>query len=43
MIIIVVGKISRTEQRLINQIKTLIQKKEKNKIKSNIIINNLAN
>lgn len=43
MIIIVVGKISRTEQRLINQIKTLIQKKEKNKIKSIIVIHNLAN
>ena len=43
LIIIVVGKISRTEQKLINQIKTLVKKKEKKKIKSIIVIHNLAN
>ena len=42
MIILVIGKMTRTEQRLITKIKNLIRKKEINKIKSLIIIHNLS-
>ena len=42
MIILVVGKLTRTEQRLITRIKNLSKKNEKNKIKSIIIVHNLA-
>jgi len=42
MIILVVGKMTRTEQRLITKIKNLIKKKEKDKIKALIIIHNLS-
>ena len=42
MIILVVGKLTRTEQRLITRIKNLSKKNEKNKIKSIIIVHNLS-
>ena len=42
MIILVVGKLTRTEQRLITRIKNLARRNEKNKIKSIIIVHNLA-
>ena len=42
MIILVIGKMTRTEQRLITKIKNLIKKKENNKIKALIIIHNLS-
>ena len=42
MIILVIGKMTRTEQRLISKIKNLIKKKENNKIKALIIIHNLS-
>ena len=42
MIILVVGKLTRTEQRLISRIKNLVKKNERNKIKSIIIVHNLA-
>ena len=42
MLIIVIGKLTRTEQRLISRIKNLVKKNETNKIKSIIIIHNLA-
>jgi len=42
MIILVIGKLTRTEQRLITRIKNLSKKNEKNKIKSIIIVHNLA-
>ena len=42
MIILVIGKLTRTEQRLITRIKNLSKKSEKNKIKSIIIVHNLA-
>ena len=42
MIILVIGKLTRTEQRLITRIKNLSRKNEKNKIKSIIIVHNLA-
>ena len=42
MIILVVGKMTRTEQRLITKIKNLIKKKEKDKIKALIIVHNLS-
>ena len=42
MIILVIGKLTRTEQRLITRIKNMSKKSEKNKIKSIIIVHNLA-
>ena len=42
LIILVLGKMTRTEQRLITKIKNLIKKKENNKIKALIIIHNLS-
>jgi len=42
MIILVVGKLTRTEQKLITRIKNIVKKNEKNKIRSIIIIHNLA-
>ena len=42
MIILVIGKLTRTEQRLITRIKNMAKKNEKQKIKSIIIIHNLA-
>ncbi len=42
MLIIVIGKLTRTEQRLISRIKNLVKKNETNKIKSIIIVHNLA-
>ena len=42
MIILVVGKLTRTEQRLISRIKNMVKKNERNKIKSIIIVHNLA-
>jgi len=42
MIILVIGKLTRTEQRLITRIKNMAKKNEKNKIKSIIIVHNLA-
>ena len=42
IIIIVVGKLTRTEQRLINRIKDLARKQEKKKFHSIIIVHNLA-
>ena len=42
IIIIVVGKLTRTEQRLINRIKDLARKKEKKKFHCIIIVHNLA-
>jgi len=42
MIILVVGKLTRTEQKLITRIKNLSKINEKNKIKSIIIVHNLA-
>jgi len=42
MIILVVGKLTRTEQRLITRIKNLVKKGEDNKVRSIIIIHNLA-
>ena len=42
MIILVVGKLTRTEQRLITRIKNLSRRNEKNKIRSIIIVHNLA-
>ena len=42
MIILVIGKLTRTEQRLITRVKNLSRKKEKNKIPSIIIVHNLA-
>ena len=42
MLILVVGKLTRTEQRLITRIKNMVRKNEKNKIKSIIIVHNLA-
>jgi len=42
MIILVIGKLTRTEPRLITRIKNLSKKNEKNKIKSIIIVHNLA-
>ena len=42
MIILVIGKLTRTEQRLITRIKNMSKKNEKNKIKSIIIVHNLA-
>ena len=42
IIIVVVGKLTRTEQRLINRIKNLAKNNEKNKVRSMIIVHNLA-
>jgi len=42
MIILVVGKLTRTEQKLITRIKNLSKYNEKNKIKSIFIVHNLA-
>ena len=42
MIILVVGKLTRTEQKLITRVKNLAKINEKNKIKSIIIVHNLA-
>jgi hypothetical protein len=42
LIILVVGKLTRTEQRLINRIKNLSKYNEKNKIKFIFIVHNLA-
>ena len=42
MIILVIGKLTRTEQKLITRIKNMAKKNEKNKIKSIIIVHNLA-
>ena len=42
MVILVVGKLTRTEQRLISRIKNMVKKNERNKIKSIIIVHNLA-
>ena len=42
IIILVVGKLTRTEQRLINRIKNIAKLNERNKIKSIIIVHNLA-
>ena len=42
MLILVIGKLTRTEQRLITRIKNLVKKNERNKIKSIIIVHNLA-
>ena len=42
MIILVIGKLTRTEQRLITRIKNLVKKNDRNKIKSIIIVHNLA-
>ena len=42
IIILVVGKLTRTEQRLINRIKNIAKMNERNKIKSIIIVHNLA-
>ena len=42
MVILVIGKLTRTEQRLITRIKNMIKKNERNKIKSIIIVHNLA-
>ena len=42
MIILVVGKLTRTEQRLITRIKNMAKKNDNNKIKSIIIVHNLA-
>ena len=42
MIILVVGKLTRTEQRLITRIKNMARKNDNNKIKSIIIVHNLA-
>ena len=42
MIILVVGKLTRTEQKLIIRIKNIIKRNEQNKIRSIIIIHNLA-
>ena len=42
IIILVVGKLTRTEQKLITQIKNLVNRNDKNKISSIIIIHNLA-
>lgn len=41
MLILVIGKLTRTEQRLITRIKNMAKKNEKNKIKSIIIVHNL--
>ena len=42
MLILVIGKLTRTEQRLITRIKNLARRNEKNKIRSIIIVHNLA-
>ena len=42
MLILVIGKLTRTEQRLINRIKNMAKRNEKNKIKSIIIVHNLS-
>ena len=42
MIILVIGKLTRTEQRLITRIKNLAKKNDNNKINSIIIVHNLA-
>ena len=42
IIILVVGKLTRTEQRLINRIKNMAKNSEKIKVKSMIIVHNLA-
>ena len=42
MIILVIGKLTRTEQRLITRIKNMSKKNDKNKVKSIIIVHNLA-
>ena len=42
IIILVVGKLTRTEQRLINRMKNIAKMNERNKIKSIIIVHNLA-
>ena len=42
IIILVIGKLTRTEQRLINRIKAIAKNNDKNKIKSMIIVHNLA-
>ena len=42
MLILVMGKLTRTEQRLISRIKNMCKKNESNKIKSIIIVHNLA-
>ena len=42
MLILVIGKLTRTEQRLITRIKNLVKKNDRNKIKSIIIVHNLA-
>ena len=42
MVILVVGKLTRTEQRLITRIKNMVKKNERNKIKSIIIVHNLC-
>ena len=42
MIILVIGKLTRTEQRLITRIKNMAKNNEKNKISSIIIVHNLA-
>ncbi len=42
MIILVVGKLTRTEQRLITRIKNIAKENDNNRIKSIIIVHNLA-
>ena len=42
MVILVIGKLTRTEQRLITRIKNISRINEKNKIKSILIVHNLA-
>ena len=42
MVILVIGKITRTEQQLINRIKKLVKSNKDNKIKSIIVVHNLA-
>ena len=42
MLILVIGKLTRTEQRLISRIKNMCKKNESHKIKSIIIVHNLA-